>query len=272
MAKKTAAKAKPTATFEVRFVAPEILPEEIPLRAVSDALSAVQDLASGRDPFEEQHVPLEKGIGLIDVRRGSAVYSCLSRAPTEAIANLTRVGALLSAPDQERAEGDGLVTALRPIESLSDIAKSVNCRVIVNMIGQRRQPLFVVEKDDYQRISSQLLVSGETTIAGKIERAGGATGMRCLLRVPGRRRILYCDVKSRKLVQRLGQHLYEDIAATGTAVWIHRSWRVYKFTINDFTQPRLGNASDAITELRNAGLDAWDHIDQPDQYLREMRS
>ena len=65
MAKKKLVKPKATATFEVRFVAPDLLPERIPLHAVSNALSAVQDLASGRDPFEEQKVAPEKGIGLI---------------------------------------------------------------------------------------------------------------------------------------------------------------------------------------------------------------
>jgi len=271
MARKKSARAKTTATFEVRFVARDLLPEKIPLRAVSDALSAVQDLASGRDPFEQQHVPPEKGIGLIHVRRGSAVYSCLSRAPDEALANLARIGALLSAADPEQANGDGLVTALRPIRSLSEVAKSVGCRLEVAMRGQR-EPLFVVKKDDFQRISSRLFITGETTVVGKIERVGGATGMRCLLRVPGRRRILYCDVRCKDLVRRLGQHLYEEVAATGTAVWIHRFWKLYEFTINDFTQPRLGDPVEAIQELRRAGLSAWDQIDDPEQYIRDLRS
>jgi len=95
--------------------------------------------------------------------------------------------------------------------------------------------------------------------------------MRCLLRVPGRRRILYCDVRNKGLVRRLGQHLYEQVAATGTARWIHRSWRLYEFTINDFTQPRLGDPVEAIKELRRAGLSVWDQIEDPEQYFRELR-
>lgn len=272
MAKKKSAMADTTATFDVRLAAPGLVPERIPLRAVSDVLSAVQDLASGRDPFEQQQVPPEKGIGLIHVRRGSAVYSCLSHAPDEALANLTRVGELLSVAHHDRANGDSLVTALRPIQSLSEVAKSIGCRVEVTTKAGGRQPLFVVGEDDFRRISSGLFVTGETTVVGRIERVGGATGMRCLLRVPGRRRILYCDVRSRDLVRRLGQHLYEQIAATGTARWIHRFWKLYEFTINDFTQPCLGDVVHAIEELRRAGLSAWDQIDDPEEYIRELRS
>jgi hypothetical protein len=248
-----------------------LAPEKIPLRAVSDALAAIQDLASGRDPFETSHVPPEKAIGLIDVRGGSAVYSCVSHAPQEAVRNLRRIGALLSLTEQPESDGDGLVAALRPIESLSDVAKSVGCKITVAIRGKKQTPLLVVAENDFRRISSQLLMKGDTTVVGTIQRVGGATGMRCLLRIPDRRRILYCDVQTRDLVRRLGQHLYEQIAAVGTAVWIHRSWRIYKFTIRDFTQPKLGDAHDAIEQWRNAGLKAWDKIADPENYLRELR-
>ena len=96
--------------------------------------------------------------------------------------------------------------------------------------------------------------------------------MRCLLRVPGRRRGLYCNVASRQLVRRLGKHLYEQIAATGTATCIHRTWRIYRFTIKDFTQPRLGDPKEAMEQLRNAGLKAWDTIADPGAFIQELRS
>jgi hypothetical protein len=272
MRTQVAAETKSTPTFEVRFVAPDLSPDKVPLRAVSDALSAVQDLASGRDPFEQQHVPQEKAIGLVKVRRGSAVYACLSHAPEEAIENLTRVGRWLSHADENALEADGLVAALQPIKSLSEVAKSVGCRVEVGATAQRRHLLFAVEQDDFARISSKFFVNGETTVVGTVLRVGGATGMRCFLRVAGRRRGLYCDVQSRELARKLGQHLYEQIAATGTAKWIHRTWRIYEFRITDFTRPRLGDAVKAIEEFRRAGLNAWDSVDDPEGYIRELRS
>jgi hypothetical protein len=267
-----ASKKRALPTFEVRFVAPGLSPEQIPLRQFSDALSAVQDLASGRDPFETSHVPPEKGIGLVDVRRGSVVYSCVSHAPDEAKGNLTRVGLLLRSIGEEAIEQDGLVSALEAIESLSNVARSVHCRIEVALPGRRERPVFVVEEDAFQRISSRLLVHGDTTVVGEVKRVGGATSRRCLLRVAGRRRILYCDVESDDLVRRLGQHLYEQIAATGTATWIHRSWRIYRFTIRGFTQPQLGDPGEAIKQLRDAGLKAWDRIADPDAFIRELRS
>ncbi len=242
----------PSATFEVRFIGSDLAPEKIPLRAVSDALSAVQDLASGRDSFETQQVPLEKAIGLLRVSRGSAVYSCVAREPKEALRNLTLVHKYLSGGDE--TDDDGLSGALRPIESLSDVAKSLSCSVVVIACGRRRDTLFTVERDAYEKIAGRLFLTGETTVIGTVERAGGTTEMRNAYSIPGRRRILYCDVDSKDLVRRLGQHLYEEIAAVGTAVWLNRSWRIHKFTIRDFAQPRFGNVVDTIRDLRQAGL------------------
>lgn len=256
-------------TFDVRFVGPDLAPEKIPLRAVSSALSAVQDLAAGRDPFETPHVPPEKGISLVDVRSGSAVYRVASHAPAEAITNLKRVAVLLSPEGDSDFESDGIVAALRPIESLSEVCRSIGCQVEVALAGASL--LFTVGREDFRRISSQLMLRGDTTVVGTVERVGGATGMRCLMRVPGRRRILYCDVDNRDLVRRLGQHLYEDIAATGSATWINRSWRIYQFKIRDFTQPKLGNPKEAIDKLRKAGLKAWDEISNPEAFIRELR-
>jgi hypothetical protein len=263
---------KPTPTFEVRLVAPDLIPENLPLRAVNEVLSAVQDLASGRDPYELSHVPPEKGISLANVRSGSAVYTCVSRSPDEARANLSQVGKLLSSASGTEREEDGLVAALRPIESLSEVAKVNGCQIEVALIGRRKSPLFVITEDAFQRISERLLLRGDTTVVGRVERAGGATRMRCLLRVPGRSRGLYCNVEGKELVQRLGRHLYEQIVATGTATWIHRTWRIYKFTIKDFTQPQLGDPNKALEELREAGLKAWDDIENPDAFIQELRS
>jgi hypothetical protein len=260
---------RPTSTFSVRFVADDISPQQVPLRAVSDALAAVQDLASGRDPLVMPKVDPEKAINLVDVKHGSAIYSCLSHAPAEAMVNLALAGSLISTAGE--VHDDSLIAILKPLQRLSDVAKAVKCRLEV-ISSEHDAPLLVVEDKSYESVSKRLFVRGDTTVIGKVERAGGATEMRCLLRVPGRRHILYCGVKSKELVQRLGQHLYEHIAAVGTAVWIHRTWYIYEFTINDFSQPRIGNAREAISRLREAGLSGWDGVEDPEAALRDLRS
>jgi len=265
----------PEPTFEIRFVARGLVPEDIPLHAVSDALSAVQDIASGRDPFETRQVPPERSIGLLKVRRGSAVYSCVARTPDDARANLTRVGTMLANLNGASSEGDLMATAFRPIETLSAVARAIGCRLEIYPTKARKSPLLVIEEGDFQRISERLLFTGETTVIGQVVRVGGATGKRCLMRIPGRHRLLYCDIAdnddNERLVKRLGEKLYEQVVASGTATWIHKSWYIYRFTIANFTQPKMGDPKKAIQRLRDAGLSAWDDIPNPDAYVRETR-
>lgn len=259
-------------TFIVRFIAPGIAPSKVPFRVVSAALSAIQDLASGRDPLETRQVPEEKVIGLVDVRRGSAVYACISRSPIDARTNLRLVGDILGGIHDEGASDERLARTLKPVEKLSDVAKSFGGRVEVALAAKPRTPLFSVEKDDFAKLSARLFLSGETTVVGVVKRAGGHTDMKCALSVAGRRRLLFCDVANKAVVQRLGQHLYEEIVAYGDAVWIHSSWHIYSFKIRDFSQPRIGDAKKTIESLRKAGLSAWDTVLDPEEVLGGARS
>jgi hypothetical protein len=218
-----------------------------------------------------RQVPPEKGISVARIRTGSAVYSCVARAPKEARANLSRIGELLASTTGEEIDDDRLVASLRPIRVLSEVAKTIKGQIEV-ALNKTAAPLFSIAKDAYQRISGRLLLTGETTVVGRLQRIGGATRERCLLHIPGRNRGLYCNVAGEKLARRLGQHLYEDIAASGTATWIHRSWRIYRFVVKDFSQPRLSNAREALEQLRNAGLKAWDTIPDPAAFIQELRS
>lgn len=267
------------ATFQIRFSGGGIGPEQIPPRVLYDALSAIQDLANRRDPFELSHVPLEKTIGLVDVRRGSAIYGCVARDKREATKNLMRVGVVLSVllskqtakQKSELSDGDEMVAMLNPIETLSNIARTTDCQIELLVAG-RKSPLFTIEKEIYGQLSRNLFMTGETTVTGTVQRVGGATATRCLLRVPGRRKLLYCNLANQDLAKRLGQHLYERIVAQGTATWIHRNWRIIRFNISDFTQPAFRDSAKAIEAIRAAGLDAWDQIPNPEKYLRECHT
>jgi hypothetical protein len=273
MAKKSEKKSDSKATFEVRIEGDGVEPSRVPLRSVSEVLSAIQDLASGRDAFELPRVPDEKSIGLVEIRRGSAVYLCVAREPREAIKNLARVGKLLAAKTEsaiERIGSDLIAGVLRPLEHLSDVARAVGGRVRVTVAGSS-ESLLDIASDDFRRFSESVLSEGPTTIVGRVERVGGATDMRCALRVEGRRKLLYCDIENQPVARRLGQQLYQRIAAEGNATWIRPTWRVLRFRIHEFSQPGIGEVNQFIHKLRAAGFDAWDDIEDPDVFIRDLR-
>lgn len=265
MAKKKASKTiKPT--FQVRMRGDGVSPELISIGHVNDALSAIQDLACGRDRYETPTVPVEKQIGLIDVDFGSAIYKCVSPYPDEALTHFQNVAACLSG-DRE-VEPDVLIATLQPLQSLSNVARLNRCQIDVKWTHGRHKNLFVIDGHDYDRIAGSLLIQGETSVAGRLERVGGATDTKCAIRVDGRRHLLYCDVEGNELARRLGRHLYEEIVVIGTAVWLHQAWRIYKFKVKDFVQPRLDDPETMVSDLRDSGMSAWDEVDDPEQLIR----
>lgn len=270
MAKKKKVKSAAKATFEIRFIGSNVSPESVPIHVVSEALSAIQDIAAGRDSFGDVNtsVPKDRGINLIDVKRGSAVYSIHAHQPEAAVKNIVGLGTCLL--DLE-SNVESLISSINPIEKLSRVARNIGCVVKVTKYGDKKTPMLEIGEDVYSSISKKMFASGDATIIGKIVRVGGATEPRCLLRMGNRRSLLYCDVDTKNLLQELGQYLYEKVAIKGQAVWVNSNWHIHKFRITSFSKPQIGSANETISALREAGLKAWDNVDNPRAFFEEMR-
>jgi hypothetical protein len=127
-----------------------------------------------------------------------------------------------------------------------------------------------IEPGTYDRITTSLFIEGDTAITGKVERVGGATDIRCGLRVPFQSRMLFCGVAGTDVARKLGDKLYQIVAVRGTARWLKNSWRIVSFTIRDVYQPVSGSLPEAMDSLREAGGKGWDNIDDPEAYLQEV--
>src|SRR5690348_4375649 len=118
---------KPPPAFEVWFEAKGLHPESIPLTTLSRALSAVQRLVSGdsRDRDEEETESPENPLSLMNVKRGSAVFDVAAKSPDDAIQNLRIVGTSV----EKMQNADKVAFAFNPIEDLSAVAKSLDCKI-----------------------------------------------------------------------------------------------------------------------------------------------
>jgi hypothetical protein len=159
---------------------------------------------------------------------------------------------------------------IRPLESLSAIARRLGCPVVVREAGADKEVLARIEPDSYERISERAFLTGATSLCGRVERVGGATKMRCALRVPLRARLLYCKVANAAVARELGKFLYQEVAVTGTARWIRKTWNVVGFTVDSVYQPKAGSLSEAFQALRDAGGQGWDEVNDPQSYLEEV--
>jgi hypothetical protein len=258
---------RPTPVFEALFVGPGIYPEMVTLPFLSRTLSAVQRLAAGRETGEEEESGLTEGkIGLLQVRRGSALYQFSTPAPAPALAHLREAGRVLERPE---TIGDRDYI-LSPVEELSTIAKRLDCSIVLREPGKGDEVLARIEPASYTSISEKLFVTGETAITGKVERVGGATERKCGLRVPGQSRMLICRVETTEAARKLGQKLYEEVVVHGAASWLKTSWKIVAFKVKEVYQPRLRPAEEAMEVLREAGGKGWDQVDDPEAYIEEV--
>ncbi len=256
----------PAPVFEIVFEGEGIYPEEIPLGTLSRALSAVQRIAGGDDFLEEEKEEEDGSLRLLGVRRGSAVFKLGVKSTSPAVSHLRLVGKVLANPE-EAGQNDFL---LRPIEQLSTIARSLNCSITIREARGKKGILAKIEPSSYESISGSLLVKGETSFVGKVQRVGGATDTKCGLRVGFQHRMLICKVARAEVARKLGEKLYQEVVVHGTAHWLKNSWRLFSFKIQDISQPVQGSLIDAFDELRKAGGKAWDTVEDPTAYLEEV--
>ncbi len=262
---------KPNPVFELVFSGQGIYPEAIPLGTMSRILSAIHRLATGIELPEEETSPTqekapdEKEIQLLNVKRGSAILQFSGKSPSQVIKNLREVGTVLQHPEKI---GDN-IHFLHPIEELSSTARKLNCSIILREPAKENAGLAQIEGNSFESISQSVFVTGETAITGIIERVGGATVLKCGLRVTFQPRMLICGVANTEIARVLGQRLYQEAIVHGTARWVKSNWRIYSFEIRNVQQLKTGSLDEAMEALRKAGGKEWDNIEDPQEFLEE---
>lgn len=261
---------RPSPVFEVLFEGEEVYPEFIPLGTLTQTFSAIRRLMAGSEVVEEDEEAVEvmdtSSIRLLDVKRGSALFQFVGASATTDLANLRGVGRVLESPD-ELGNNDYV---LRPIETLSAVARRLECSVVFREATSQKTILAKIEPTSYERIAGSLFITGDTAITGRVERVGGATAKSCALRVSFQAKLLYCKVTTQDIARQLGAKLYQDVAVTGTVRWLRSSWKIVHFTINNVYQPQTGSLQDAFQALREAGGHGWDGVQDPRAFIEEI--
>lgn len=247
-------------TFNVRLFGEGISPGTVPLRTLSRLLSAIQRLLEPGSAKQAEKPDLPASVHLVQVAPGSAIYECLADSPEHIISRLTLVGKYIQDPDSYDLDS----SFLSSIEDLSEAAKSLNCKIeIINPLTFNKDGVLAkIEPETYSTVSENAYVTGYTTLLAKIERAGGATDMHCGIRLhTTQRKMVICSVDTQELVRDLGMHLYEDVYLEGYAKWIRSTMELKRLRITGMRPIHAGPVLDALKEIRDAGANVWDDID-----------
>lgn len=111
-------------------------------------------------------------------------------------------------------------------------------------------------------------MAGYTTLYGEVLRLGGLEPK--VEFKPVNSRVLYCPA-AKETVLRLREHLYEQVAVHGLAVWDANTLEVTRFEIQDF-EPFAGRGvTAAINELREEFGQYFDKIEDVDAWVAAVR-
>lgn len=244
-------KEKPNPTILIRLSGPEIVPEKIPIGQMSQVIKAIQTLA-GTD------------LRMFKVRRKSAGYMMVANDPLFAAGSLAKSGMALDAPfDFLNAE------MIASFDTLRSVVKYLKCRLQVKSLDGTWGWDFRSSKWDEVRQMS--IIEDDASVYGELKRVGGASGKRCTLKIPGRKKLLYCSIANENAAKRLGKHLYEEVGLHGRGRFFVKDWSIVSFVAQSVTIQKRMSFEKMREEIREAGGNGWDDIENPDEFLREIR-
>jgi hypothetical protein len=255
------------AALEVRFEGSGVTPDDVFVPDLAEVIRAVQRLTAGRIPDEASPLAPEERLRLVKVLRGSAIYRLAGPPPAVAVARLRILGEVIGEPDKI-GDHDYL---LEPVNVLSRAAAKLGCRISIREAGPDHAILARIGPETYDDLSRSILVTGQTSFSGRVERVGGATRSRCGLRVAFQKRMLICRVPNPEVARVLGENLYRTVVASGTASWIRTTWRVFGFRIESVRPLEQGSIVEMLGDVRDAGGSDWDRIPDVRSFLEGER-
>lgn len=274
---------KPAPDFVIRLAGIDIRPWRVPMRNLSRVMDAVQrlveqqeedDSVSPATTISRQGLELneDRVLRLIDIKSGSAAYKVSVPNAQPALKLIGETGVAIKEP-----ENFGWTQpTLSSLKDLSEVASSLGCIIELRLPGDKRgtfgDVLATITPSTFATVEVSAYIKGDTSVYASVERVGGATEMRCGIRLPSQpRKMVVCRVDGEELVRRLGQYIYQDIVLNGSATWLRHTGELKTMVIHNIEPPKSGSISDALRKIHDAGGDAWDAIPDPDAVFAELR-
>lgn len=250
------------------------------MRMLARVLQAVERLVTDRDTVDSESgalvavVPSAAELHLLQVIKGSAVYRVAADQRHQVVDALKRTGDSLESP----SESEWSWGQLSAIEELSAIARSLNCEIqFLRDGGKATGPASVlarIQPQTYSHLAEGAFVRGHSTAIARVERVGGATEMRCGVRLASQPdRMVFCDVATPDLVRELGRSVYQRVVLTGQFTWVRSSWRVRHINVEGAHPLNLDTdrRREALQELRQLAGPAWRKIPDPSAFIAKLR-
>lgn len=256
--------------FTVTFAGDGIDKKSLPFPAAYAAAQAIRRLImnqvveEGEGAKDDYDVDQPDSLRILDVKNGSAKFIFALPAPS-VYQRLEQIGSYIRSPDEIRDEV--VESVFSSVRSLSELARKLRCKIC---LSTNEDPAIAeFNAGTFEQISAGRVMTGITSIIGRVERVGGASAQHCAMRVADRSRLLIARVGSQDLVRELGQLLYKTASVEGNATWVGRRWYLTDFEILSVKEHKPGRFNEGLALLRTATGNAWDSVPDVAEYLSD---
>lgn len=247
-------------TFLIRL--PDIAPEDLSLGRLAELLkhteAAINAQVFADDPDAQPDELLTSAVGI----QSGSVGLRLHTTPCTAAALCLITAAIRDAVTSEIA-----ARALAEVEELRSLSKRIASAIEFHE-GENAGILMARIAAGEPLRPARCLVSGETDIYGELVRVGGAQPKAWLKLHTGR--TVPCTMNS-ALAREAAPLLYQVIGLHGEATWYADTWEIRSFRASELLPYRECSLIEAFASLREVAGAAWDAVEDPDAYLRDLR-
>lgn len=243
-----------TETFEIRFHGGGINPSAVKASEVADLIQSFEKaiLATVHDLYPELDLDNYAYLSFQSIKNESLG---LGLAPERAQDEFKEGHLKVAHSISENNFNDLPYSAIENLKVISKFNKKHNCNCDYLYNSEKKAELTPATVIEFNK---NLLIKGETTIYGKIERVGGAEP-----------RIVFKDHTDNKIyfevtedqAKQIASRLYEEIALTGVATWDKKTYRVVNFKVNEITDLNKNSLTETFSAIQEIIGKHWEEFD-----------
>lgn len=245
--------------LQIKFTGKDMRPNIVRARDLADVIRSYEDavvsIAARQNPEIKKDI---LAVSLTDIQEGSAVFTLDARSSdimAPAADRLTEALQSLSFSDLPEPVFN-LFSSLRTFARSYGCVAHISSRLAQAVIDENSEPVTAV------------VTSGQTTLYGMVRRVGGRDPVVWLRKFDDK--VVICQVTVEQC-KYLANFLYEEVGLKGTASWFFGSGELKSFKVEEVLPYRKTSPVLAFRKLREEFGDSFDSIDDPEQFVAEVR-
>lgn len=249
--------------IEIKLKKRDLRPEGILARDLVDMLCQVEKAISAIAQYDKTSIlENDTAFALVSIHRGSAAYRLKPCSPSISVPAFETFAQTINTPHE-------LPKNARPsAETITTFSARYNTVIEFRSKANSKRPIAIVRPKAIIPTRSSPEITGDTTLYGQVESAGGADP-KIWMRLDSGQRIGFEVNKTQ--AKELGGRLYDDVGVRGTAVWDSVSKQIISFSLAEIVSFKTTSTVEAFNKLRDEFGSFFDELPDVTKFCEKQR-